>query len=221
MTGPQLCGPVRTGTEYQHFSVLASGILGLSMAYQDLSQCTETFLQFSGTFYSIVERFTAYRDFLQHAGTSQESVVPGPVWFLSVIRDRHQWLNYIIQFALVCTAHLSLMRHKCVRKAIKKKKSHSRWMWTSKPDLFAAWYEWDVSEPIYKYRCGSKRARRGLGLVIQKLDRTDFNANFTIKSSQLAIAILLTHVASDSPVARGGNNNPTGLEGPDCRLLTL
>lgn len=56
-----------------------------------------------------------------------------------------------------------------------------------------------------------------LGLVTLKLDgRTDFNIDVTVKSSQLAVALLLTQVAFESPVVSHINNYPTRLNGPGC-----
>lgn len=75
------------------------------------------FLQCTRTFYSILGLFTAYWDYLQRTGTSHESVVPGRVQFHSAICDRRQWLNYIIQCALVRAAHLSLTRHYLLKRS--------------------------------------------------------------------------------------------------------
>lgn len=118
--------------------------------YRALWAGTDRFLSFR-TFYSVLE-FFKFTYFLQHTGTIYSVLellmnLSYPVLFNFSLR---LWSTPMAKLHyLVCTCmcptpvpHKALaskvvLRIKCTRKAIKKK-SCSRWMWTSKPGWFAA-----------------------------------------------------------------------------------
>lgn len=109
------------------------------------------FLERTRTFYSILGLFKVYLEFLQHTGSILELFTA--YWDFSwICRNRScsislcdLWLTPVAKLHYpVCTwtcgipvPHKTLrskavLRIKCARKAIKKK-SHSSWMWMSKP----------------------------------------------------------------------------------------